>query len=205
MDQKKDLIETMTMRNRQLADHRSLSRFVMMGVMALGLSACGSSLSESLGYGKEAPDEFAIVTKAPLVIPPDYALRPPRPGAPSPRSTSPQAAAQAALSQSNAQNQGNQSVGEQALLANAGATNADPNIRQVIDDETRALKLKDEEFLDDVLFWKPAPSDPNRVVNAPGEAQRLRENEALGRPVTEGETPDYDDEESGGLIDYLFT
>lgn len=195
----------MTTRNSQLADRRSLSQLLMIGVTAIGLSACGSSLSESLGYGKDAPDEFAIVTKAPLVIPPDYSLRPPRPGAPSPREASPQAIAQQALLQSNGQQSAGQTPGEQALLANAGAANADPNIRQVIDDETRALKLKDEQFLDDVLFWKPAPSEPNRVVDAVGEAQRLRENEALGRPVNEGETPDYDDEEdSGGLLDYFF-
>jgi DUF3035 family protein len=203
-DKKEDLIETMTMRSKQMAARRSFSHLVLLGLTAIGLSACGTSLSESLGYGKEAPDEFAIVTKAPLVIPPDYALRPPRPGAPSPRETSPQAIARAALDQSAQQNGVGQTIGEQALLANAGATNADPNIRQVIDDETRALKLKDEQFMDDVLFWKPAPSEPNRVVDAAGEAQRLRENEALGRPVTEGETPDYDDEEDGGLIDYIF-
>ena len=191
------------MRMKHLADLRSLSQFILIGATAVSLSACGSSLSENLGYGKDAPDEFAIVTKAPLVIPPDYSLRPPRPGAASPRETSPQAIAQAALASSNAAST-NQSAGELALLANAGATNADPNIRQVIDDETRALKLKDEQFLDDVLFWKPEPSEPNRVVNAAGEAQRLRENEALGRPVNEGETPDYDDDDEGGLIDYLF-
>jgi len=172
---------------------------------ALGLSACGSSLSESLGYGKESPDEFAIVTKAPLVIPPDYSLRPPRPGAPSPRETSPHAVAQQALlgSSIGAGNADSRTAGEQTLLANAGAIGADSSIRELIDDETRALKHKDEKFLDDVLFWQK-PQEPNRVVNAGAEAQRIRENQAQGRPVTEGETPDRDDSEDGGLIDYLF-
>ncbi|MEQ9519727.1 MAG: DUF3035 domain-containing protein [Parvibaculum sp.] len=179
------------------------ARALALGV-ALGLSACGGSLSESLGYGKESPDEFAIVTKAPLVIPPDYSLRPPRPGAPSPRETSPHAIAQQALlGAAIGESDANRSAGEQALLANAGAVGADSNIRAIIDDETRALKHKDEKFLDDVLFWQK-PQEPNRVVNAGAEAQRIRENQAQGRPVTEGETSDRDDSEGGGLIDYLF-
>ena len=197
----------MTMRIRTGSTPRTLTRIVLLGLSAAALSACGNSLSESLGYGKEAPDEFAIVTKAPLVIPPDYSLRPPRPGAPSPRETSPESVAQVALLGSEsfiAQGTANgPSAGELALLSNAGALNADPAVRDLIDDETRALKQKDEKFLDEVLFWQK-PSEPNRVVNATGEAQRLRENEALGRPVTDGETPEFDDTEGGGLLDYFF-
>jgi len=195
----------MNMRSRTFSNPRNLTRVALFGFSAMALSACGSSLSDTLGYGKEAPDEFAIVTKAPLVIPPDYSLRPPRPGAPSPRETSPSALAQAALlgTMANGQGGAQPSAGEVALLTNAGALNADPAVRDLIDDETRALKQKDERFISEVLFWQK-PSEPNRVVNAPSEAQRLRENEALGRPVTEGETPDFDDSDDGGLLDYFF-
>ncbi len=195
----------MTMRIRTGSTPRNLTRVILLGLSAAALSACGSSLSDSLGYGKEAPDEFAIVTKAPLVIPPDYSLRPPRPGAPSPRETAPGSLAQAALlgSANGSQGTNGPSAGELALLSNAGALNADPAVRDLIDDETRALKQKDERFLDDVLFWEK-PSEPNRVVDATAEAQRLRENEALGRPVTEGDTPEFDDTEGGGLLDYFF-
>ncbi|MDR6851888.1 hypothetical protein J2Y54_001381 [Sphingomonas sp. BE123] len=45
------------------------------------LAGCGSSL---LGDRKR-PDEFAVARQAPLVIPPDFALRPPQPGAPRPQ------------------------------------------------------------------------------------------------------------------------
>ena len=33
-------------------------------------------------FGRERPDEFAVTRAAPLVIPPDFALTPPRPGEP---------------------------------------------------------------------------------------------------------------------------
>ena len=37
--------------------------------------------------GKRSPDEFAVVRRAPLILPPDYGLRPPRPGETGPAST----------------------------------------------------------------------------------------------------------------------
>ena len=45
----------------------------------LSLSACGGT-KEKLGLTKKAPDEFAVVRRAPLSMPPDYTLRPPTPG-----------------------------------------------------------------------------------------------------------------------------
>ena len=44
------------------------------------LVACGERTRTALGYGKQSPDEFSVVTRAPLSIPPDYGLRPPTPG-----------------------------------------------------------------------------------------------------------------------------
>ena len=37
------------------------------------------------GYDRARPDEFAVARQAPLVIPPDFALVPPQPGAPRPQ------------------------------------------------------------------------------------------------------------------------
>ncbi len=47
---------------------------------AVLLSACGSGGL----LDRERPDEFAVQRQAPLVIPPDFALVPPSPGAPRP-------------------------------------------------------------------------------------------------------------------------
>lgn len=48
------------------------------------LSACGAGGS-LLNRGR--PDEFAVTRQAPLVVPPDFALTPPNPGAPRPQDT----------------------------------------------------------------------------------------------------------------------
>ena len=50
---------------------------VAAGIALAGsLSACGKS-----GVDRARPDEFAVARAAPLVIPPDFALVPPQPGA----------------------------------------------------------------------------------------------------------------------------
>ncbi len=50
-------------------------------VSLVGLSACGSSGL----FDRDRPDEFAVSRQPPLVIPPDFALTPPRPGEPRPQ------------------------------------------------------------------------------------------------------------------------
>ena len=54
--------------------NHTLAAMLLIG--AAGVSGC-SSTSKALGMTKVTPDEFRVVTKAPLVLPPDYSLRPP--------------------------------------------------------------------------------------------------------------------------------
>src|ERR1700712_1793062 len=90
---------------------------------ALGLAACsGDELTRTFGLTRDAPDEFQVTTRAPLSMPPDYTLRPPRPGASRPQELSQRQQAEAALVPETLINQ--QSVaptaGQQALVASAG-------------------------------------------------------------------------------------
>jgi hypothetical protein len=60
-----------------------------MRIVKLGLGACAATLllagCGSGGIaGRERPDEFAVTRNQPLVIPPDYALTPPKTGEPTP-------------------------------------------------------------------------------------------------------------------------
>jgi hypothetical protein len=47
------------------------------------LSGCG--FRQLIGLDKVGPDEFAVESRAPLTIPPDFELRPPQPGASRPQ------------------------------------------------------------------------------------------------------------------------
>ena len=57
---------------------------VLSALMLLSLAACGG-VADTLGLGRNPPDEFAVVDRPPLSLPPDFELRPPRPGAPRPQ------------------------------------------------------------------------------------------------------------------------
>jgi hypothetical protein len=118
---------------------------------AVSLAGCNST-KNALGMTKVTPDEFRVVSKAPLVVPPDYSLRPPAPGKPRPQELQPESAARTALL--GAQQGAARSQGEQLLAAKAGAEKADPLIRYVVDDEFGDIAHKDKSFADRVMFWR---------------------------------------------------
>lgn len=49
-------------------------------LLLLALPGC-SNVRSMLGMDQAGPDEFAVESRAPLLIPPDFNLRPPQPGA----------------------------------------------------------------------------------------------------------------------------
>ncbi|MFI4936413.1 MAG: DUF3035 domain-containing protein [Caulobacterales bacterium] len=142
---------------------RLLTAGLLIG--AAGLAGCDTA-SRALGVSKVTPDEFRVVTKAPLVLPPDYSLRPPAPGEPRPQELQPESAArQALLNQRNAEVR---SDGERMFVAKAGADRADPLIRYVVDDEFGNVAHKDKGFADYVMFWKQGqPAAPSSALGDP--------------------------------------
>ena len=159
--------------------------FLLAGV---ALAGCGTA-SRAFGGGRSAPDEFRVVAKAPLVVPPDYSLRPPRAGQPRPQELQPESAARTALlGQRLAETR---SDGEKMLVAKAGADRADPLVRYVVDDEFGDIAHKDRSFADKVLFWRkggspnPAAAD---VVKASGEENPVDPDRAAAnvKPLTGG-------------------
>lgn len=58
---------------------RKATLFVL-AVASTALAGCGSTGL----LNRERPDEFAVQRQTPLVVPPDFQLRPPQPGAPRP-------------------------------------------------------------------------------------------------------------------------
>ena len=169
-----------------------MPRHVLLVILgAFTLSACENA-REAIGIGKQSPDEFAVVTRAPLSMPPDFGLRPPRPGAERPQEKSVTDSARDLLVKSTGAETPQQqalatSKGESALLAKAGATNADPNIRRTLNRESSILATEDDSFADRLIFWQDSPV-PGTIVDAAAEQKRLRENAGLGDAPTKGRT-----------------
>ncbi len=57
---------------------RTIATLLVLSAM---LAGCGSTGL----LNRERPDEFAVSRQAPLVVPPDFSLTPPNPGAPRPQ------------------------------------------------------------------------------------------------------------------------
>jgi hypothetical protein len=174
-------------------DRSMTVRLLIVAGLTLAVSACGG-FRDSLGLNKQSPDEFRVVSRAPLTLPPDYTLRPPAPGTPRPQvgTASQQAERSVFANSQNAavQQQGAapRTAGEQALLSAVGAEQADPDIRLIVDRETRRLNEESDYFVDRLVFWNdqvPAGT----IVDPVAETRRLQENAALGQSPTTGATP----------------
>ncbi|HLN25585.1 MAG TPA: DUF3035 domain-containing protein [Patescibacteria group bacterium] len=172
----------------------------------LSLSGC-SDARRAMGWDKSPPDEFAVVSRAPLSQPPDYTLRPPMPGAPRPQEGTSRDMAKSVLvpgirPSASASLIGNtfsdRSQGEQSLLKMAGASNAPPDIRRKVNEETTSMIEADKSFTDQILFWqtKPPPGEP---VDASKEQKRLQENASLGKSSTDGDSPQIVRKQKGWL------
>jgi hypothetical protein len=187
---------------------RRVSICLVAALSVVALSGCDSA-RKALGIEKSPPDEFRIVSRAPLELPPDFSLRPPKAGAQRPQEATPTQRARQTVfragndqPQASAADRGSRSEAELALLRQAHAGVADTAIRQTVDEETQRQVASERSFVDALLFWKK-PQEPGAVVDAQKESQRLRENVALGKPVTEGETPTIE-RKRRGLLQGLF-
>lgn len=151
----------------------------------LAMSACGSDTARTLGFTRDAPDEFQVTTRAPLSVPPRLGdLPPPTPGAPRPQDTRANASSLIAPGTSSAA----PSAAERALVARAGGP-VDGDIRRAVDEESLRLDRPPTTVVDRLMFWSPNQAPPGIAVDATRESQRLRENAALGRDLGDGQTP----------------
>lgn len=157
----------------------------LAAILAAASVASGcSTLASSLGITKTTPDEFRVVTRAPLTLPPDYSLRPPQPGAPRPQELEPDAEARAALfGQDIGQSA---SAGERALVGAAGAEAVDPTIRNTVDYESDGVVRRNPALADSVNSFQGSGA-PAPAGDAQAEQRRLEEQEAIRRATGGGE------------------
>ncbi len=139
----------------------------------LGLSAC-SDTKQSLGLTKKSPDEFKVIKRAPLAMPPEYSLRPPRAGAPRPQEQkTSETARQAIFGEETQEQKYTTSSAEEILLQESGSAGADPDIRSKIDQELQASE-DDGQPIGTKLFGVGGNSKADAdVVDAKAEIQRL--------------------------------
>ena len=166
-----------------------LVRSLLLGSTLILMAGCGSDkLSRTFGLTRDAPDEYTVTTRAPLSLPPDYNLRPPRPGVARPQEQSERQQAEEALVPQLALSapKGTSSAGQAALIQEAGPA-APSDIRRKVDQDAHNAAA-DQGFVDNLLSWRK-PDSQRVQVDAPKESQRLRQNSALGQGPDAGSTP----------------
>lgn len=180
---------------------------------ALTLPGC-TDLKRAIGMERVVPDEFAVVSRAPLAIPPDLTLRPPRPGAPRSQETAPVEQARQSVFRAAGDQQvdlppaaGARSQGEGELLRQAHVTEAPSNIRELVNEESTSDQPVDDSFVNKLLFWRgPDKTVPaNQVIDPEKEAVRLKDRQAAGKPAAaEVAAPVIERTRSPSLFERLF-
>jgi hypothetical protein len=181
---------------------RTLWRAGVLLAAGLSLMSC-DTIREAAGITKQPPDEFAVATKAPLIIPPDYNLKPPKPGAAPLNQVSPTQSAQAALYGDDtaaiaASINGNYSQAEKLLLAQSGAATADDSIRRTIAADN--AKAEDTGVLTDSLLFgsSSAAASGDVPLDADAEKARIDAAKSGGKPAEKSPEKATVGKDSGG-------
>jgi hypothetical protein len=194
----------------------------ILAMASVSLAGC-DSFNRAIGKKRVIPDEFQVVSNAPLAIPPDYTLRPPRVGGSGQdqsatlqaRETVFRAAGdpqQASLPTA----QNSRSPGEADLLRESGAANAAPDIRRTLENDPKDGVPFERSLVDKLVFWEgPTTPSSNDTIDPSQEASRIRLSQTAAKtsgPVpaaaANGETgtPTFDraTKKSSGWFDWLF-
>lgn len=179
------------------------TRFTLLcTLLPLSLAACDGNVKDSLGLAREAPDEFTVVSRPPLSLPPDFSLRPPEPGAPPLASAADQQARSLITGQDAAQSASAKApTASDSFLKRLGADKADPAIRNKLtgDAATPADTSSAKTLMDKLSTSKK--EEP--MVDPEKETERLKQNRDAGKPVNAGDVPEIKPK-SESLIDQIF-
>jgi hypothetical protein len=167
-----------------------MKTYIYALALVMLLAAC-SDVKETVGLGRNTPDEFDVVNNPPLTIPPDFTLRPPERGV--------QVSAGAVSAVETAAKAAGASIpadaattpGLAAFLTQANAGSAQPDIRATIDRESDGVVVKDRTFVDKLMVWEPKPTSPDPTINDTAEAARVKAAQDKGGFVS-GDGAQYD-------------
>ena len=133
------------------------------GMLVSGCAALG---------GTNSPDEFRVVKKAPLVVPPEYSLRPPAAGSGAPFEVDPTRAGTASAFGTDIGQ--NASASERALVAAAGANAVSPIVREQVDWEEARIIRKSISVSDRVLNSDGSEQESADSATGGGDVQIAR-------------------------------
>lgn len=162
-------------------------KFLVMPALGVSLILSGcSSFDEALGKAKTAPDEFQVIVRPPLTLPPNFNLRP---GDEEVETSVAAAIASDSMGQTDQVFTSSARANASSYDALFGTGELDPEIRQKVDEETLGVQL-DRRLPIQILFGGQPNVGPN--LSAAQEAERIRKAIEAGESVTATPTPAVD-------------
>ncbi len=160
-------------------------------IIVISLLIGCDSISKAVLNNKSSPDEFSVVTRAPLSIPRNFGLKAPKPGAVRPQEVTPRnRAKQAVLGQKSnptpnveLKKQPSESRGVMIILRDTGGLKAPSDIRRTVNNEADDRIAARTNITDKLLFWE-SKELYEVVVHPLKEAHRIKEAKTRGEKVT---------------------
>jgi len=164
---------------------KCINKNIVLVSIFLFLVGCSSGLKETVitvindgGFSSGDPDEFLTVTKSPLIMPPDYQLRPPKTGAKPISEKETSVVARSYVLKSESTNS-DLSIGEQNILRKANTAYANPRIKEELFLE-EGVVTRDETLKDYLIRLK---RDKAEALNLYTEKERLEKDGLQSIPL----------------------
>jgi len=179
-------------------------------ILPILLIGC-SSARDIVGLGKQSPDEFEVVTRAPLSLPPDYGLRVPIPNISRTQEKSVRDSADDLISSRGSSSRqklsrrnrlGATSPAEDAILGRAQARSSDNSIRAKLSSDNKTISGTDKKLIDKIIFWQGAEK-PGAILDPEKESKRINDLKSDGKTIANGDVPVIE-RADWGLLDGLF-
>ena len=179
-------------------------------ILPILLIGC-SSARDIVGLGKQSPDEFEVVTRAPLSLPPDYGLRVPIPNISRTQEKSVRDSADDLISLRGSSSRqklsrrnrlGATSPAEDAILGRAQARSSDDSIRAKLSSDNKTISGTDKKLIDKIIFWQGAEK-PGAILDPEKESKRINDLKSDGKTIANGDVPVIE-RADWGLLDGLF-
>lgn len=152
-------------------------------ISLVALAACSGTVQDQFGLSNRAPDEFQVLRRAPLVVPPDYNLTPPGEAAAAAETRQTQQA-RAIVTGRNAALPDGASASERALLA-AVQVEPLPNIRsQLLEDYDSVTQIDESRFLA-ILDWQRPTFPGDEALDPDQAAADLQASGTASKVVTD--------------------
>jgi hypothetical protein len=178
---------------------------IIITTILCSTAACGG-VRDAIGLKSSAPDEFRVVSNVPLVVPPEFNLRPPMPGIKRPQEASFQQQAKDILFETTSQKHSvTESKGESVFLKRADIVDSNPEIKELLAKEEWDTEDAEQKkgFLGKIISYTSSDKSKEPIVNPSKEKQRLEKNKKEDKPANQGSVAETE-ERDGGLLDRVF-